>query len=65
MIAEWETNRLSVSERLKADYLQLVASLRSALGSVEIEVILGTQERPEDQDVLTKIQNVMPEAAVF
>jgi hypothetical protein len=45
MIADWDTNRLFLSDRLEAGDPQLVASLRSAVDGAAVEVI------PETSDV--------------
>src|SRR4051812_2109866 len=44
MIAEWDTNHLFVSDRLEGDDPALLASLRSVLNGVPIEIIPGTSD---------------------
>lgn len=44
MIAEWDTNRLFVSNLLEAKHPALVASLRAAMKGVAIEIIPGTND---------------------
>lgn len=44
MIAEWDTNRLLLSDRFKTVDPQLFASLRFALQDTNIEIIPGTSD---------------------
>jgi len=44
MIAEWDTDRLFVSDRLESQFPALSASLRSALKGVAIDIIPGTAD---------------------
>lgn len=44
MIADWDTNRLFVSDRLEKDEPDLFARLRSTLDGVPVEIIPGTAD---------------------
>jgi len=44
MIPDWETNHLFLSDRLEIDFPALIASLRSALQGVPIDIIPGTSD---------------------
>ena len=44
MIPDWETNHLFLSDRLENDFPALLASLRSVLNGVTIDIIPGTSD---------------------